>query len=348
MSLVTTSWGPNRLDIFTPGNDGNIWHTSWDPVMWQGWEGEWDSLGGPPGGYTGELSAVSWGPNRLDLFTIGKDQHVWHNSWDGGNWEAAWDDRGAPAAGIVSGLSAVSYGVNRLDVFAGGSDGHIWHTSWYGDGWQDEWDDRGAPPGPYFGDVSAVSWGFDRLDVFSLGEGGIYHNAWDGNRWQDVWDDRIPGLFIADWSVVSRGPNLLDIFGRDIDGNVWHTSGDGNAWQDWDNRGGPPLNPPALIGDIPCLSWGPNRLDVFGLGNDGHIWHTSWDPEVWQGWQGAWDDRGMPAGGAFDDLSAVSWGANRLDVFCLGDDGNVWHTAWDGNEWLGWDNQGAPPGGVGA
>jgi hypothetical protein len=31
--------------------------------------------------------------------------------------------------------------------------------------------------------------------------------------------------------------------------------------------------------------------------------------------------------------TAVSWGANRLDIFAAGDDGAIYHKAWDGANW---------------
>ena len=33
-------------------------------------------------------------------------------------------------------------------------------------------------------------------------------------------------------------------------------------------------------------------------------------------------------------ISAVSWGTNRLDIFGLGEDNAMYHKAWDGKSWL--------------
>ena len=32
-------------------------------------------------------------------------------------------------------------------------------------------------------------------------------------------------------------------------------------------------------------------------------------------------------------ISVASWGANRLDIFGLGGDNQMYHKAWDGNNW---------------
>ncbi|HEX4609483.1 MAG TPA: hypothetical protein VH092_14895, partial [Urbifossiella sp.] len=44
---------------------------------------DWESLDGK---VTDPPVAVSWGPNRLDLFARGTDGAVWHKWWDGQNW----------------------------------------------------------------------------------------------------------------------------------------------------------------------------------------------------------------------------------------------------------------------
>src|SRR5271165_4508147 len=40
-------------------------------------------------------------------------------------------------------------------------------------------------------------------------------------------------------------------------------------------------------------------------------------------------------------ICVASWGANRLDIFGLGTDNQMYHKAWDGSSWLpsekGWD-----------
>ena len=34
----------------------------------------------------GEVEAVSWGPNRLDLFVTGTDSALYHKWWNGSSW----------------------------------------------------------------------------------------------------------------------------------------------------------------------------------------------------------------------------------------------------------------------
>ncbi|MGI4862785.1 MAG: C1 family peptidase [Janthinobacterium lividum] len=63
-------------------------------------------------------------------------------------------------------------------------------------------------------------------------------------------------------------------------------------------------------------------------------------PHGWFGYEGL-------GGGITSRPSAVSWGANRIDVVARGLDSAVWHKWWDGRSWQGWENlggqiQGAP------
>jgi hypothetical protein len=142
------SWGPGRLDLFmlstlTPHFvDDNCWHDSWNGSAW---ETAWDARGGPPAGFQFYLKAVSWGPNRLDVFGLGLDGHVWHNSWDGYAWEAAWDDRGSPQGRGGYEVFVASWGYQRLDVFTFGPNGHVWDSAWDGSRWL-PWADLGSPP----------------------------------------------------------------------------------------------------------------------------------------------------------------------------------------------------------
>ena len=78
--------------MFARGTDNACWHRWWDGARWGGWE----SLGG----ICESLTATSWAPNRLDLFTVGTDSAVWHQAWDGAHW-SGWETprRGRGLAG---------------------------------------------------------------------------------------------------------------------------------------------------------------------------------------------------------------------------------------------------------
>ncbi len=88
----------------------------------------------------------------------------------------------------------------------------------------------------------------------------------------------------------------------------------------------------------PAVAWGPNRLDVFGLGLNRGMFHKAW---LGNTWQPNWED----LGGVFTGPPAVvAWGPNRLDIFGRSTDGAIYHKAWDGNNWqpsrLDWEHLG--------
>ena len=57
---------------------------------------------------------------------------------------------------------------------------------------------------------------------------------------------------------------------------------------------------------------------------------------TWHSW--------VAQGGVLRSAPAVaSWGVNRLDVFVLGTNSEIWHKFFDYNRWSGWSSLGAPP-----
>lgn len=83
----------------------------------------------------------------------------------------------------------------------------------------------------------------------------------------------------------------------------------------------------------PCTAacWGPDRIDIFGLGaDDVQLLHKAWDGTSWLPSATGWE----PLGGAFNSLAAaVAWSPRRLDIFAVGLDKQAYHKAWDGSAW---------------
>jgi subtilisin family serine protease len=87
--------------------------------------GPWVNLGGS---FVGSPSAVSWGPDRLDVFVIGVDGALLQRAWVGDHF-ADWVNLGGS---FVGSPSAVSWGPDRLDVFVIGVDGALLQRAWVG------------------------------------------------------------------------------------------------------------------------------------------------------------------------------------------------------------------------
>jgi hypothetical protein len=88
------------------------------------------------------------------------------------------------------------------------------------------------------------------------------------------------------------------------------------------------------------VSWGPNRLDIFGIGaDDGAIKHKYWNGDMWVPGSTEWEDLG---GGPFvGNPVASSWGEGRFDIWAAGaEDGQLNHLFWDGAAYQPWEKMG--------
>jgi hypothetical protein len=162
-----TSWGSNRLDVFGVGADLGIYHKAWNGSSWLPGVNNWESLGKPGGGCVTAPCVASWGPNRLDVFAVGKsDQALYHTSWNGQAW-TPWQNLGGQCVGDPA---VASWGPNRLDVFVVGAGDHaLYHKQWDGQQWLPsitDWQNLGGVcrPGP-----AVVSWQAKRLEVMVMG-----------------------------------------------------------------------------------------------------------------------------------------------------------------------------------
>jgi len=103
-----------------------------------------------------------------------------------------------------------------------------------------------------------------------------------------------------------------------------------------------------LTGPPAACSWGPERIDVFARGSSGDVLHKWWDGKAWSPFVSLGmpvtadaEPAPLPSTGA---IAACSWGVDRLDVFTLAVDGNLYHACWDGS----WDHdRGYSPKGFG-
>jgi hypothetical protein len=74
-------------------------------------------------------------------------------------------------------------------------------------------------------------------------------------------------------------------------------------------------------------SWGPDRIDAFGLADDGILWQ-SWLQRRDSGW--TLEDRPVPIAEEVPEMpTPISWGPLRLDLFGRSQAGSVLHKWWD-------------------
>jgi Concanavalin A-like lectin/glucanases superfamily/Repeat of unknown function (DUF346) len=138
---------------------------------------------------------------------------------------------------------------------------------------------------------------------------------------------------------VGQPVGILDYYQSKDDGKSWTqvplrvpSAGDLISRYPWSpfGEGGDPYEVAPAVS-----SRGPNRLDVFVCGENGHLWIFKWDGQAWS----KWEDFG--SGRLTSSPAAVSWDGDRIDVFVRGHDGQLAHKHWtDAAGWSDWDDLG--------
>ncbi len=150
--------------------ENSLYFVTWSISRPGAWSGEED-LGGI---LTSDPAVTAWGPNRLDCFYRGQNNHMWHRWWDGNAWSGEEDLGGI----LTSDPAVAAWGPNRLDCFYRGQNNHIWHRWWDGNAWSGE-EDLG---GELVSAPTVAAWGPNRLDCFYRGQNDhLLH------RWFPVW-----------------------------------------------------------------------------------------------------------------------------------------------------------------
>jgi serine protease AprX len=87
------------------------------------------------------------------------------------------------------------------------------------------------------------------------------------------------GTLLGSPTVVSWGPNRLDIFVVGTNRALYHKWFDGSNWgpslTGYEFMGG------TIVGQPRVVAWGPNRLDVFVVGTNRALYHKWWNGASW-------------------------------------------------------------------
>jgi hypothetical protein len=127
--------------------------------------------------------------------------------------------------------------------------------------------------------------------------------------------------------VAAWGGYQLDVYAVGGTDQVWRKYWVDGSW----GPGWAALGPSMFNGAPAAVSWGANRMDIFAVGPLGVMYHKAWAGN-WVPPALNWEPLGAaPCEGGFNNDSApaaVSWGANRLDVFAVGADSQMYHKCW--------------------
>ena len=245
--LAVTVNGSNPIDVFGKASDSSsIYHKFWEGSNWRPKGDIAENLDDGITKFGSGPTAVSWGPNRTDVFALDTDSKTVHQYWDGNTWLTQWESLGD--AQLIGPPTAISWGVNRLDLFGiDAHSGHVLHYYWDGSQWNG-WEDLGHAYNrsvSFVGTVAATSWSVNRIDVVVLGSNGAYYyKYWDGSSWGNHLFAPKGGNFSSSPAVTSWGENRLDIFGVGKDDSklkhlTWYGSGWYPAERSFETLGGP-------------------------------------------------------------------------------------------------------------
>ncbi|KAF1813405.1 fucose-specific lectin [Eremomyces bilateralis CBS 781.70] len=241
-------------------------------------------------------------------------------------------------------LAILSVGRNNRHIIGWGADRGLYHSSWNGRDSTDVGTPSSCPAwnvlgGKFSSAPAAAAWG-NAIDVdddpllstFAVNDdGSVWHksaSADNATTWS-VWET-LGGVFRTDSppAASSWARDHMSVFavGKD-DSQLYHSAHFKGRWTPWQSLGGEFASHPASV------SWGSNRLDVFGIGADTGLWHRSNSGNGWEGWE--------PMGGAFTSPpAAVSWGQGHMCVFGVGTNKEMWYKSWAGTGWSSWQSLG--------
>jgi hypothetical protein len=204
-----------------------------------------------------------------------------------------------------------------------------------------------SSPKVQFTTISGVASAGNRMDLFMTDRNkNVWHKKSINNaawyppdfQWEDV------GVMSdgTHTQAVSWGSGRIDLFNTKTDSlattiqpivhkwsaaDVWGPSQTG-----WETVSGVPMSTYAT-------TWGANHLDIIGVDAAGVVMHKWWDGSAWlpsSGWEtltGASTRAARPF--------AISWGANRLDIFVRASASNyIFQKTWNGTTWSNWLNIG--------
>jgi hypothetical protein len=137
-------------------------------------------------------------------------------------------------------------------------------------------------------------------------------------------------------TAVSRSTDKLDVFGVDAGQRIYTAAWEPDftdGWHRWSQiNGGMAAKGTSVYG----VSRRTDYLDVFAVGTDLGVYTAAWQPSFGASWRGWWR-LGTLKVRPNTSVHAVSSRTDRLDIFAVGEDGQVYTTGWDPSTgWAAW------------
>jgi hypothetical protein len=255
----------DKVDVINIDLEGRVWIVSYDGAQW----GTWTELASRDDRIWGEISATTWGDDRIDVFAKWGDSVV-HKHWSSSSgWANEWEDLDDPWKGTyhdpqdsIGSPLAVSWrdgDDSVIDVYMLQEGRGSSHKTFRNGVWS-EWKGMFASHEGYeFADTQSIARG-DGQDgrpfAYLLSRGtddGIHlnaHNGTDWGSWVYMWlnkDSRTdyPTQQLATF-IAGGGSGSVELIARDVPGNVmrlevttmpkpsdWSYDSSNDKWESW-------------------------------------------------------------------------------------------------------------------
>jgi hypothetical protein len=239
---------------------------------------------------------------------------------------------------------AIAWGI--LNLYATNSDGNIYYQTGIAGNWEGFYE---ILQGSFSQTPAIVSPTLGEFALFSVGnDGSLYHASGDGGLWYGL--ARVIQPFplnlqlIGTPSVQMGYPNPFDVLVHGSDGNLYHFWYYQNKWNGPELHAAP--SKVSFVGSPAATGGGPTELEVFSIGSDGNLYHTGWTLAT--GWWGPLLIENQPSmtpaitypAHLINSPAAGIGGLNPIDVFAIGQDGNLYHAWYYQDKWNGMENLG--------
>jgi hypothetical protein len=185
--------------------------------------------------------------------------------------------------------------------------------------------------------IAAVTRTSNNVAAFWIGtDGRIWTNNFNQNKWGKAKSITDAGVAQSNGGIaaVARTPNDMDVFWIGTDGGIWTISWSSGKWgteQEITSAGVAQSS-----GVVAAVARTPDDVDIFWIGTDGLIWNnagtgSSGTPLLW----GSESSISTAASAAETDgvVAAVARTSNDLDIFWIGNNGDIWTKAWSSGTW---------------
>ena len=244
ITAVASAADSGRLDMFTLGPDGAIYHKPLISGVRERSRNDWENIGH---GISGSVTALSLDDGNLHVLGLNQEGNVLHKYWNGEKWVPSlneWKNIGGKFGGQIT---AVSTEKGRIDLFAIGSDAQVYHKTLNGKSKsrsRGDWENIGGKIKESIGSITALYSDKEYLHIFALGlNGNVIYKWLNGEDWkpsQNKWQD-MGGEFSGSIVAVPSENGRLQVFvfasGRSVYSRTWDGTS-GKPLQDkWDNIG---------------------------------------------------------------------------------------------------------------